>query len=339
MKNLYIKQQSKKRPTTRGSSRIMRCLALVAASILSMQCQAHNQPITIGVVAPIDIQAMHEITAGFEQTLQQQYPGKLQIIVKNAEGDPMLQQAIIKQFSKQHIDYIAPIGTATFEMTAAMLHKTPILAIAAELSPAQRKNLTNQQVTDVVDEVQVPIQLKFVRQVMPHLKHITILHSTSNKIADEVAAFKQSAAAANIGVQDLTMPQASDLYTISWHIDPKSQAIFILKDEMIVSGMPTIVAQAERMHIPVIASDDGSVQNGAAFALGVREKDIGVRSAQVMLQALGGKSMAQLPITTLKHYTVFVNTQHAKRQGINLNKLSTQASKYHYPLQYEVKHG
>lgn len=87
--------------------------------------------------------------------------------------------------------------------------------------------------------------------------------------------------------------QLSDLYTISNNINPKSKAIFILKDEMIVSGINTLVQQAEERRIPVIASDDGSVSKGAAFALGVSEYQTGVDAAKVALQILNGKKQVQ----------------------------------------------
>ena len=109
-----------------------------------------------------------------------------------------------------------------------------------------------------------------------------------------------------------------------------SQAIFILKDHLIVNGIATIVQQAEKKHMAVISSDDGSVQGGAAFALGVRERQIGIKSADVTAAFLNGKPLKDIPITRLTHYNVFVNPLQAKAQGVDIKQLQAAAKKEGY---------
>ena len=162
------------------------------------------------------------------------------------------------------------------------------------------------------------------------------MHSVNAKIEAEVTSFKRAAKHVGIKTQDLAVPEASDLYTIGQHVDKSSQAIFILKDEMIVGGMPSIVQQAEKRKIPVIASDDGSVQNGAAFALGVRERTIGVKSAQVIARIISGVPCSKIPVTKLTHYVVFYNAKHALKQGVSVKKLLQVSAKSGYRPDSEV---
>lgn len=336
--------------------------ALSASVLLSSAaiCNAY----TVAIVAPINIPAMHEIVNGFKSELNNGRKHKVHVIVKNAQGDQQLQQSIISEFSKQKsIDMIAPIGTSAFEMSAAYVRHKPILGIAAELTQAKRSKLHNQQTTDVVDEINVATQLRYLQEVIPHLKQVTILHSMDDKTEQEVKQFKHAASKyttmyshgkknhatkghpsygplhSAITVQDLPIPEASDLYSISRSVSNKSQAIFILKDEMIVSAMPSIVLQAERMGIPVVASDDGSVQSGAAFALGVHERAIGTRSAQIAKKIIAGTSAKNIPITPLTHYTVFVNPKHAVKQKVKLSRLRHIANKSGYKVEEFSTHG
>ena len=93
----------------------------------------------------------------------------------------------------------------------------------------------------------------------------------------------------------------------------------MLKDELVVSGIRVLIQQAQRRQIPVIASDDGSVSNGAAFALGVKESDIGKYAAISTAKILKGTSASDIPQVLMDHYTVFINEKAAKLQGVDLN--------------------
>src|SRR5690606_2594077 len=133
------------------------------------------------------------------------------------------------------------------------------------------------------------------------------------QVQEVIAAAKKD----HITVQKLMVSQLSDLYTLGQHIDPDSQGIFILKDELVVSGLNTLLQQATQKKIPVIASDDGSVAKGAAFALGVSEYQTGVAAANITLKVMNGQKAASLPIDNMKQYFVFLNPTAAKAQNIN----------------------
>ena len=122
------------------------------------------------------------------------------------------------------------------------------------------------------------------------------------------------------------------MYTVSKNIAPNSQAIFILKDELIVSGLNTLLQQAKLKHLPVIASDDGSVANGAAFALGISEKQTGVDAAKIALQVLNGKPARDIPIYMMKTPYVFLNSSAATEQGLSVEKIKQAAKLHHYKI-------
>ncbi len=288
-------------------------------------------PKKIGVLVPISLPAMDQIVAGYESELRKIYPGPVEFIVKNAQGNAGIQQAILQEFLAQPVDVIAPIGTDATEMTIHMnafkniqknIQKNiPIVAVAAEL-PAGKKF---PHVTSVLDEVSVEAQIKFIHQVMPGLKKLTLIYSADDRIFADVKLVKKAAETFGITVQPLMIQTLPDLYGVHEHIDQDSQAIFILKDELVVSGIRVLVQQAEREHIPVIASDDGSVANGAAFALGVRESDIGRYAAISTAKILSGTSASEIPTVVMEHYTVFINEKSAVLQGMDakfLEKIS-----------------
>jgi putative ABC transport system substrate-binding protein len=268
----------------------------------------------IGILVPIALPAMDQIVTGYETELKKTYSGPIEFIVKNAQGNAGIQQAILQEFLAQPVDVIAPIGTDATEMAVHMNKNIPIVAIAADLP----KGAHFSNVTSVLDEVSVSDQINFIHQSLPDLKKMTLIYSADDRIFADVKQVKAAADKAGIQVQALMVQALPDLYAVHDHIDSDTQAIFILKDELVVSGIRVLVQQAERRHIPVIASDDGSVANGAAFALGVKESDIGKYAAISTAKILNGTSAGDVPQVVMSHYTVFINEKSAVSQGVDV---------------------
>jgi putative ABC transport system substrate-binding protein len=297
--------------------------------IVSLNATAENKPKTIGIVVPIELTAMDQIVNGFETEIKASYHEPVNFIVNNAEGNSGIQQAILQKFQHNQVDLIAPIGTSTSQMAIRMIKDKPIVAVAAELP----KNVHFDNVTSVLDEISVSQQIAFIHQAAPTIKKITLIYSADDKIFAEVKEAEIAAKKNGLQLQTLMIQQLPDLYSVTKHIDSDSQAIFILKDELVVSGIRTLVQQAQRSNLQVISSDDGSVNQGAAFALGVRESDIGKYAADSAIKILKGEKAGSIPTYVMTQYTVFINNKAAATQHVNLPQLTKAATQNHYQIE------
>jgi putative ABC transport system substrate-binding protein len=305
-------------------------LALASISILSASAYASAPAVTVGIIAPIELPAMTEITAGFTSTLNKLYPGKIHYIIENAQGDINIQRSILQQFKAEHVNIVVPIGTSATQMAISMMKDQPVVALAAEIKDEDRAKMHNQNMTNILDEIVIQKQIAFIHDALPSLNHMTIIYSPDDRIYSEIQQASAAAAVYKITLQKMMMQQLPDLYAISKHIDNNSQAIFILKDEMIVSGISTLLQQAKNKGIPVIASDDGSVQKGAAFAVGVSERQIGIGGAALAVQVLEGKPAKDIPVKLMDQYSVFVNKQAMKQQHVSFAAVKKAAEKFNY---------
>lgn len=306
------------------------CSLMVAGSAALANTTA--KPVTIGIVVPIELPAMKQIVNGFETTFSKEYKGPIKFVVKNAQGNINIQRSILQELNSSSITIVAPIGTDAAQMAIAMIRNKPIVGIAADHLKAEAQKANNPEVTGVLDEVSVAKQIQFIHAALPQLKNMSIVYSTDDRIFSDVQEATATAKENNIGIQKLMVSQLSNLYTLSKNIAPTSQALFILKDELIVSGINTLIQQAQTKQIPVIASDDGSVGKGAAFALGVSENQIGVDSAKMVMQILSGKKASDLPVHIMSHYYVFLNPTAAKAQHVNPAVIEAAAKKAGYTV-------
>lgn len=293
----------------------------------------NTTPIKIGVILPIQHQAMTEIVNGFTQTLKKQNPDRpIVLLIRNASGDINLQRSIIEELKTKQVNLFVPVSTNTTLMTLAMIQKTPIVSIASNYTETQRQHRKPCNITAVNDSIPPQPQLLFIKRLMPNLKQITIVHSASDKVIQEVNQFSALAKKMNISVQNLMVQQLSDLYTLASKISNKSQMIFIFKDNLVASGIRTLVQAANYRKIPLITSDDGTVENGAAFALGVPEYRLGALGAQLATQVLQGrKNTCDIPIHTIDRLSVFINTSALVQQkGPSVQDIQQLAKRFRY---------
>ncbi|HBY55502.1 MAG TPA: hypothetical protein DEG23_01620 [Coxiellaceae bacterium] len=280
----------------------------------------------IGIIMPIEHKALLEISEGFQETLKVLYSGPIKFKVGNAQGDINLQRAIISQMHDANYDLVVPIATSVVQMTTAMISNQSILGLAADVTE-KKDNLA--VVNDEIDKEKI---IAFIHKVYPKLKNISLVYSSSDKIFPEAAQVETACKHRHIKLHSLMIQNLSDLYSASQAIPQDTEAVFILKDSLVASGINTLVQLTKKRKIPLITSDDGTVQQGASFAVGVSEKDIGIEGAKLAAQILQGVSPGKLSMVKLTKPTIFINLSALKYLDQDLAPIKSAAKAFHYPL-------
>lgn len=307
-------------------------IALMIANLILIQsCLA--APVTIGIIEPLEHKAMDEIVDGFSKTLHEQYHQPVIIKIENAQNDANLQRAIIQKLRDAKYTMIVPIGVGATQMTLAMVHQQNVISLASDLSEQDRKKLAHCQVAVVHDEISSQQLLSFIHAAYPKITELTLIHSSADKVFPEVKETIAAGKMLGINIHPIMVSSLPELYTATQSLPSNAQGIFILKDSLIVSGISTLAKTAEKHHIPLITSDEGSVENGAALALGVHEREIGVQGAKLAAAVLQGKSACDLPVVSMNNLTVFMNKQAMQQEGVNIKNIIDAANKSNYQVE------
>ncbi|MBY0378348.1 MAG: hypothetical protein K2Q33_07290, partial [Gammaproteobacteria bacterium] len=288
-----------------------------------------SKPIQVGIIIPIEHPAMDEITRGFEETLSANLKQPVEFQVMRAQGDINLQRSMILQLQSKNIDLFAPIATQPTEMTASMIKDRPIVGLAALLPDSARAHSELALVDDEITPTQI---IQFVHAIYPQKKQFALVYSNSDKIIPQVNEAVAAGAALGMQINKRMITTLPDLYSVSQSLSSQTEGILVLKDVLVVSGIATLSKVADDKHIPLITSDDGSVQNGAGFALGVKEYQIGVEGAKVALQILQGTPATDIPVVKMTNLSVFINKQALALQGQDRAAIQKQADLRHYAI-------
>jgi putative ABC transport system substrate-binding protein len=291
-----------------------------------------SKPITIGIIVPLEHTALRDIVEGFKSVVGQKYPEAV-FKVQNAQGDIKLQRNIIELFVGQKVDMIVPIGTTTTQMTLSLVKKQPIVSLAPQYSEEERLKRQPRNITGVLDEIGAKRKLEMLAEVIPHLKKMTVIFHSGNeknfKEFEELEGYCQKQA---IDVQKMVIQSLPELETAAKAIATDSEAILVFKDHLVVSGIRLLVPTAEERGIPLVTGDEGSVGEGAAFALAVSERAIGEAGGKLAVEVLRGKPIEDLPMEEMQDLTVFYNKQALQSQKVDYTKLKDYAEKndYHF---------
>ncbi|MES2198706.1 MAG: ABC transporter substrate binding protein [Chlamydiota bacterium] len=302
---------------------------LICGSAALLLPKTKTKPL-IGIIVPMEHKALNEIVAGFKQ----QFEGQDVICkVLNAQGDPNIQKTIINQLIQEKCDLFIPIGTSTSQMTLNYAKNHKIVCLAA--NPSLLLSQKDTQATLLDDTFSTKDSFFFLHTVFPQVKKISLIYSSSEKVAEEIPSVEEAARLYGIEVQKLMVHSMTELYTISQAISLDTQAIYILKDHLIVSAIPTLAKQAEKRGIFIMTSDEGSISSGGAFALGIKESNIGSQGALMAKAILQGTLPQDIaPQTINGPFFLFMNAISCSKQGVDLPSFIKQVESMNISIEY-----
>ena len=257
----------------------------------------------VAVIVPLEHEAMHQIVSGIKESMKST---GAHITSQNAYGDQNIQLSIIKQLNDEDVGILMPIGTTACQMTVTHATGKNVICVATDLKTS------NDHIVTINDEVPITASLKR----LPTLKSIAVIYSASEKIAPEIATLKTYAHTNGIHLHLTMISNLMELSAATKSAPHDTEAFLILKDHLVVSGVPVIVQEAIKRQIPLIASDEGSVKNGASFGIGTVEKDIGIRAGEVAKKIIDGVNPKDIPAQTMDTLNVFINRDNFVKQQV-----------------------
>ena len=308
-------------------------LIIVSALIIIMQCSAvysisiENKKIAI--IAPAKHQAIDDIIQGVKNELKDVYNSE-QIVVFNGMGDHNNLYAIINQVANNDVySFLMPIGATASQLAIQHTKTKPIISLAYTVEENIYKQMIRDEHTNVSfikDEMPIHKMLSLIKALKR--KKILLVYSNDERMQRAVLEIEEFVNLYGITLRKFCITQPNDIYTIN-NIINDAEAILILKDHIVISVLGVIIMAAHSHFIPVIASDEGSIKNGADIALGINEMDIGIAGGKVLKQLMNGQTTKS--INEITDYKIFFNKN--PENPLSLNDLQNLTS----TLQYKIE--
>ena len=282
--------------------------------------------INVGVLQLLSHPALDAIYKGIDEELANQgYKNgeNIKINLLNAQGEQSNLALMSEKLVSEKNDILVAITTPAALSLANVTKDIPIVMagitypVEAGLIASEEKPGNN--ITGVSDRTPIKQQLELMKEILPNLKNIGLLYTSSeDNSVKQIEEAKKYAAELGLEVKLAAISNTNDIQQVTESLASEVQAIFVPIDNTIASAMATVVKVTDKFKVPVFPSADTMVADGGVLGLGVDQYQIGVQTAKVIVEILNGKNPADTPVVLANEGVIYLNEAKAKELGIEI---------------------
>ena len=239
-----------------------------------------------------------EVDVGFDSSLIPQMIAKL----KNMQPKVIVVVTTpVALFTKNQIKIIPVVFSVITDPVEAGLIKNP--------------NKSEANITGASEKQNPELLLSFIKQLLVSAKKVGVLYSTSE--ANDLSMIKTlrtHAISNDMQIVAVPVDAARDVPVKMQGFKGKVDVIYVGTSGPIQPTLPAIVAEADKMNIPVVNADKDAVYKHQVLAsFGVDYAKIGINTAELVSHILNGKPISELqPIYPgAKDHSGFVSAKRA----------------------------
>lgn len=287
---------------------------------------ADGKKYRIAIMVQMTHPALEEIQQGFLQTLDGVIDYSYDLFNAHADRTLMRQQA--EEIAAKNYDLVFTLPTApSLIMKEVCLQRgkhVPIVAGAVD-DPVGIQLINSMQssgnnITAVTSVDTFEQQIDMLMFLKPDVRNILLVYNPTAGLVLKKNELAAVCAAKNIELTAIEIFNVADLSQKVPSCISGSDTIMILKDNMVVSGIESLVNICNRSGKTLYASDLNSGDKGAALSYGVREYQDGVESALKAIEILKyDKKPTDVPSSATTKFKIKVNTSTATQQGLLLS--------------------
>ena len=277
---------------------------------------------SIGINQLVQHPALDSATAGFQAAFDDAGVN-VDWDVQNANGEQATAQTISQQFASANLDMVLAVATPAAQATVQSIQDVPVLftavtdPVSAELVDSMEEPGAN--VTGTSDAAPIEEQLDLLKELVPDAERIGIVYA-SGEVNSQVQVDEAKEAAEPRGLEIVTQT-VTNVTEIPQAVEAIGDvdAFYVPTDNMVVSGIASLVQAAEASQTPVIAAEAGTVEGGAVATLGIDYEALGRQTGEMALRILEeGEDPATMAVETAAEFTYMVNEEAAERQGVEI---------------------
>lgn len=252
----------------------------------------------------------------------------LEVDVQIAQGDMTNNMSIAQKFAGDKKDLVLGISTPSAQSLAQAVKDGTVLFTAvtdplgAKLVKALDKPGGN--VTGVMDTHpdEIPKLMEFIAQQFPNVRTVGVVANEGEQ--NSLVAIKRAEEALaknNVKLVRAAVTNGSEVKQAAESLVGKVDAIYIAKDNTVVSSFESVVQVAEKNKLPLFAGDIDSVKRGAFATFGYEYYDIGYTTGKMAAEILkNGKKPGDIPVAYPEKLDLYMSLRAAKAQGIEVTQ-------------------
>lgn len=259
---------------------------------------------------------------------------QVKIDFQNAENDQSNLKSMSEHFQNKQVDVMVGIATPAAQALADVTTKTPIV-LGAVTDPKGANLVANNQkpganITGVSDQAPLQAQLQLIKTLMPDLKTLGVLSTSSDDSAQTQVRklAKIVAKDPSLTLKKYTVTSTNDVNQVAGTMVNEVDAVYVPTDNTIASAMQTLVQVANAKDKPVFPAVDTMVKDGGLATVSINQYRLGRETGKMVAAILKGKAQpATTPIKFIKDGDLIINMKAAQRLHIQVPEKLVQEAK------------
>ena len=291
----------------------------------SQQADSADDKLKVGIVQMIDNGAFEEMREGFIAELEAKGYGedKVDIVYKNAQGDATNLNTICQEMVDSDVDLVAAIATPAAQAMVAMESDIPVIFISVG-NPVGAGVITEMEhpdknATGTSNAIPINEIFELSDSLTPGMQTYGLLYCTS-EVNSVTTAENAKAYLTERGLNyvEKIVTNSSEVQQAAQSLVGDVDAIFVPNDSVIQAAMPLVAEVARDAKIPVYGSSAVMVDSGAFATVAITDTEIGAISADMAIEYLEGKAIADIPALVVPANAIVVNEDTMETLGITL---------------------
>lgn len=246
-------------------------------------------------------------------------PDRLQIREVNANGEMDKLDAFARELMAAGADVVVPVSTPVTQAVIKVAPLTQNVVFSTVTNPSDvgmDKRPSN--LTGVSDAVSYEANIDLIRELFPKARSLGIIYNAGERNSqfgvDEVRRIIK--ATPTLRIEVATVGSSGEVEAAARTLVDKVDVFYVGSDNAVVAALPALLKVANGAGKPVVASDSGSVEQGALAAISVDYALLGRRVGQIVADLLNtGKRAGEVENVSFRGESLLINRRAADRIG------------------------
>ena len=306
------------------------CMMLAAVMATGMAAcgsgsEKSSGKIKVGVIQLIENGAFNDMKDGFIEELRAKgyTEDKCDIVVKSAQGDTATLNTICQEMVDSRMDLVATIATPATQAMVNMDSDIPVvfISVSAPVAACVTSNMEkpDKNATGTSNAIPVSDIFNLSDSLTPGNKTYGLIYNTGEvNSVNTVKDAKSYLDGKGLKYVEAVVTNSSEIQQAAESLVGSVDAIFVPNDSVVQSGMAQITEITRKNKIPVYACSATTVQSGAFATVAMNDKQIGSQSADMAVEILGGRKVADVPSVVVPASGTVINQNTMEALGVTI---------------------
>lgn len=289
------------------------------------QTAQQKRPV-VGILQTLSHPALDQIRKGIIAGLKAEgyVDGKNVVLdVENAQGDQSNLKSMADKFMNKNARVTVGIATPAVQALANQTTATPVVmgGISDPLGTGLVKNLQHPggKVTGTKEQEPVAQQVAMIRAIMPNLKTIGVLHTSSDDSSTaEYQEFRKLMEAQGVTVKSFTITSTNDISQTAETMVRQVEAVYVPTDNTVASGIMTLAKAVDGAKIPLFPAVATMMKPAGVATISSSQFDMGVVTGKMVARVLRGEKPATMAVEQTKKVDTTINLKQARKLGLTI---------------------